>query len=258
VRFVGLTAELRAMSRTPIVLIHGLMGSLDDPAIHACLPDRPVLAPPLLGYGEFSTTPPARLSIAAQIAHIHRLVTERFGAGPVHLVGHSMGGAIAPLFAEAYPHLTATIVDVEGNFTLKDAFWSGQLARMSEAQAEQMLARQRADPAAWLARLGIAINERTLASACEWLHLQPASTLRALGTALVKTTSKPDYLETVRKIFATHSVHLVAGERSRDDWDTPEWALDSAKSLTVMPGCGHLMMLDDPEGFGRVVAGLTD
>jgi len=26
----------------------------------------------------------------------------------------------------------------------------------------------------------------------------------------------------------------------------------------VMPGCGHLMMLDDPEGFGRVVAGLTD
>jgi lipase len=246
------------MSRTPIVLIHGLMGSLDDPAIRACLLDRPLLAPHLLGYGEFSTTPAARLSIAAQIAHIHRIVTERFGAGPVHLVGHSMGGAIAPLFAATDAHLVAAIIDIEGNFTLKDAFWSGQLARMTEVEAEQMLARQRADPAAWLARLGIAINERTLASAHQWLHLQPASTLRAMGTALVETTSKPDYLKSVRKVFATHSVHLVAGERSRDGWDTPEWALDRAKSLTVMPGCGHLMMLDDPEGFGRVVAGLLD
>ena len=141
---------------------------------------------------------------------------------------------------------------------MKDAFWSGQLARMTEAEAEEMLARQRADPAKWLARLGLAINERTLASAHRWHHLQPASTLRAMGSALVDTTSKPAYLETVRKVFATHPVHLVAGERSRDGWDTPGWALAQAKSLTVMPGCGHLMMLDDPEGFGRVVAGLVD
>ncbi len=246
------------MTRTPVVLIHGLMGSLDDPAIRACLSARSVIAPSLLGYGEFSATPPARLSMAAQIAHLHRLVTERFGAGPVHLVGHSMGGAIAPLFAADHPDLVATIVDVEGNFTLKDAFWSGQLARMTETEAEQMLARQRADPAAWLARLGIAVNERTSASAHKWLHLQPASTLRAMGSALVETTSRPDYLESVRKVLATHAVHLVAGERSRHDWDTPEWTLGQAKSLTVMPGCGHLMMLDDPEGFGRVVAGLLD
>jgi lipase len=246
------------MSRTPIVLIHGLMGSLDDPAIRACLSDRSVIAPSLLGYGAFSATAPARLTIAAQIAHLHRLVTERFRAGPVHLVGHSMGGAIAPLLAAAYPHLVATMIDVEGNFTLKDAFWSGQLARMSETEAEQMLSRQRADPAAWLARLGIAVDERTLSSAHRWLHLQPASTLRAMGTALVDTTSRPDYLESVRKVFATHPVHLVAGERSRDGWDTPAWALVRAKSLTVIPGRGHLMTLEDPEGFGRVVAGLLD
>ena len=244
------------MSRTPLVLIHGLMGCLDDPAVHARLSNRPVLAPDLLGYGEFSATPPARLSIAAQIAHVHRLVTEHFGTGPVHLLGHSMGGAIAPLFAAAHPDLVASVINVEGNFTLKDAFWSGKLARMTEAEAEAMLARQRADPDTWLARSGVVVNERTLASAREWLHLQPASTLRAMGAALVDTTSKPDYLETLRKVFGTHSVHLVAGDRSRDSWDTPEWALAQAKSLTVMPGCGHLMMLDDPEGFGRVVARL--
>ena len=234
------------------------MGSLDDPAIHACLSDRAVFAPHLLGYGKFSATPPARLSVAAQVAHIHRLVTERFGAGAVHVLGHSMGGAVALLFAAAHPHLVARAIDVEGNFTLKDAFWSGQLARMTDTEAEQMLARQRVDPAAWLRRLRIAVNERTLASAHHWLGLQPASTLRAMGTALVDTTSHPAYLESVRRVFATHSVHLMAGEFSRGGWDTPEWALTRAKSLTVMPGCGHLMMLDDPEGFGRMVAGLLD
>jgi lipase len=119
------------MNRTPVVLIHGLMSSLNDPAILAHLSDRAVLAPDLLGYGEFSVTPPARLSIAAQVTHVHRLVTQRFGVGPVHLLGHSMGGAIVPLFAAAYPHLVATIINVEGNFTLKDAFGSGQLARMT-------------------------------------------------------------------------------------------------------------------------------
>jgi pimeloyl-ACP methyl ester carboxylesterase len=246
------------MSRTPIVLVHGLMGSLDDPSIRARLSSRPVIAPSLLGYGELSATPPARLSIAAQVAHLHRVVTEHASAGPVHVLGHSMGGVIAPLFAAAHPELVATIIDVEGNFTLKDAFWSGRLARMTEAEVEEMLARQRADPAAWLARLGIAADERTLASAREWLHLQPASTLRAMGVALVDTTSKPDYLESVRKVFATHPVHLVAGERSRDAWDTPEWAVAQAKSVTVMPGRGHLMMLEDPEGFGRVVASLVE
>jgi pimeloyl-ACP methyl ester carboxylesterase len=79
-----------------------------------------------------------------------------------------------------------------------------------------------------------------------------------MGAGVVETTSTPDYLESMRKVFATHPVHLVAGERSRDAWDTPAWALAQAESLTVMPGCGHLMMLEDAEGFGRVVAGLLD
>jgi pimeloyl-ACP methyl ester carboxylesterase len=50
----------------------------------------------------------------------------------------------------------------------------------------------------------------------------------------------------------------VAGERSRADWDTPDWALAQAKSFTMMTRCGHLMMLEEPDAFGRVVAELLD
>src|SRR5262249_34398436 len=155
----------------------------------------------------------------------HRMITERYGTGPVHLLGHSMGGAIVSLFAAQYPALVTTIANVEGNFTLKDAFWSGKLARMSSQEAEAMLAGQRGDPASWLTRCGIPANDRTLVAARTWLAFQPASTLRAMGADLVDVTSKPEYLETVHRVFDTHPIHLVAGERSRADWDTPDWAL---------------------------------
>jgi lipase len=248
----------QVMSRTPIVLIHGLMGTLNDPSIHAPMNDRAVFAPDLFGYGEFSAAPTTDLSIAAQIAYLHRMIAERYGTGPVHLLGHSMGGAIVSLFAAQYPALVATIANVEGNFTLKDAFWSARLARMSAQEADAILAGQRADPATWLARSGIPANNRTLAVARTWLALQPASTLRAMGADLVEVTSKPEYLETVHRVFERHPIHLVAGERSRGDWDTPDWALAQAKSFTVMPRCGHLMMLEEPDVFGRVVAQLLD
>lgn len=39
------------------------------------------------------------------------------------------------------------LVDVEGNFTLADAFWSAELARKPAAEAEALLESYRADPA---------------------------------------------------------------------------------------------------------------
>ncbi|WP_227744214.1 alpha/beta fold hydrolase [Yersinia kristensenii] len=43
---------------------------------------------------------------------------------PVHVIGHSVGGAVAVLFARRYPEMTRSLTSVEGNFTLSDAFWS--------------------------------------------------------------------------------------------------------------------------------------
>jgi lipase len=48
-------------------------------------------------------------------------------------------------------------------------------------------------------------------------------------------------------------VHLIAGERSRDGWDVPPWARDQAASFDVVQGVGHLMMLEDGDGFGRLL-----
>lgn len=47
---------------------------------------------------------------------------------PVDGVGHSVGGAIAMLCAHTYPDHVRRIVNVEGNFTLADAFWFYEIA----------------------------------------------------------------------------------------------------------------------------------
>ena len=241
---------------TPIVFVHGLFGSLEDQCILAEFHARALVAPDLLGYGELSETPAESITLAAQVGHLRDVIATRFGGRRVHLVGHSAGGAVACLLAHRYPGLVASVVNVEGNFTLRDAFWSASVARMTPKEAVAMLNSLRADPGAWLTRSGVFPEWHEIAAVSKWLSRQPASTVRAMALSVVEATGKPDYLAALREVFASHPVHLVAGARSREGWDTPDWALQQAASLTVMPRVGHLMMLEDPVNFGRVIANL--
>lgn len=237
----------------PIVLIHGLIGDLQIIAESSALGAAPVLAPNLLGYGShreaLASASASAISLPAQVEWLEGEIAARFGECPVHLVGHSVGGAIAMLFAHRYPQRVAELVSIEGNFTLADAFWSASLAAMPPSEAEQLLETMRADPAAWLARSVQDPPAWARALAAEWLALQPASTLQAMARSVVRETGSPSYLEGVREVFARHPVHLIAGERSRGAWDVPAWALQQAASTTVIAGAGHLPMVDDHPGF---------
>lgn len=239
---------------SPIVLIHGLLGTLQQAEILDAL--RPAIAPDLAGYGLRRKAPLAEINVAAQIELLNRIITDRFGQQRVHLVGHSIGGAMAYLFAHRYPERVLDIVSVEGNFTLKDAFWSASLAKMPLQEAVQMLDDFRADPAAWLARSGIPVEPQFVAAASTWLAQQPASTMQAMAQSIVETTGAPEYHEKLREVFLGHRVHLLAGERSQADWDVPAWARASAASLTVLPNTGHLLMLEQPRAFAQLVAEL--
>jgi lipase len=237
----------------PVVLVHGLIGSLDDPAIAAALHPHSVFSPALLGYGANAETDPATITLAKQAEFVAQLVRTRFGCGPVHVVGHSVGGVVAALLASEYPELVASLISVEGNFTLKDAFWSASVARMNQAEAEAMLDTLRSDPRGWLVRSGVSVTEEHIGVARRWLSLQPASTLRAMGRSIVDTTGQPSYEALLRSVFERMPVHLIAGERSREGWDVPAWAEDQAASFNVIQHAGHMMMLEDGKGFGRLL-----
>jgi pimeloyl-ACP methyl ester carboxylesterase len=146
----------------PVVLIHGLIGTLDDDDLLNRLAPRPALAVDLLGYGRHRDQAPD--GIDSQVEHLRR-VLDGAHLGRVHLVGHSAGGVVAVLFAHRHPDRVASLVNVEGNFTLVDAFWSTKVTRMGPERFAEVLAGYQSEPAGWLRESGIRPDERRVALA---------------------------------------------------------------------------------------------
>jgi len=243
--------------RTPLVVLHGL--------IHACAHlrreggggARPILVPDLPGYG--ANDPGSTTSIDRSVRFLEAWLRDA-GVEAAHLAGHSLGGAIAMVFADRFPERVRSIVDIEGNFTLRDAFWSKGIAAGSEREAGAMLVRFREDVRGWLEGQEIEATPEALARATESLDAQSARPMRTMAASVVEVTARPDYLELVARVVARGTpVHLVAGARSASGWDVPPFVRLSAASSTVLPGVGHMMMLEDPaallNALERVVAG---
>jgi lipase len=114
-----------------------------------------------------------------------------------------------------------------------------------------MIDSYRFDPARWLREAGTEASEQRITSAVDALAYQPASTVQAMARAVVEFTGSPTYEAMLRSVFDLHEVHLVCGERSRNSWDVPDWALEAAASYSEIPDAGHMMMLEAPEQLGR-------
>ena len=238
-------------SVAPIILIHGLFGHLNDPAILSAFGNREVHAPDQIGYGALRDADTSSLTLVDQVDRLATFVRENELA-PAHLVGHSVGGAVAVLVASAFSDLVASVVSVEGNFTMEDAFWSAEIAKKPLEEVEGIVEEYFAAPDAWIAATGVPINDWTSALAISWLKNQPASTIKAQAAAVVEATSDPAYLESVRQMLDSDMpFHLIAGERSASGWGVPDWVRQRADSDITIRGAGHLMMVENPSAFAR-------
>ena len=180
------------------------------------------------------------------------------GFDSAHVAGHSVGGAVAVLLARRYPKMVRSLINIEGNFTLKDAFWSKKMAEMEPAEARAVLESYQADPSGWLSRNGIEPTAERSRLPPGGLPPQPTSTVQAMARSVVEITAHPEYLEDVRRVLDHGTpIHLVAGERSRDGWDVPEFRSARAASLTIQPNVGHMMMLENAAEFFRIIARLV-
>lgn len=221
-----------------IVFIHGLFPAILEPPEGWWCPTLP-------GYGE-NRLEPATLSAAVEF-----LVSN--SQGKMHLAGHSIGGAIAVMFAARYPERVASVINIEGNFTLKDAFWSSRLAQMSEAAAEFEIEGFRADPSAWLINAGVPPTPQSTAIA-NWSLATSARTIQSMARSVVEITSQPHYLEQVRQVLDCGiPFHLIAGEHSCAGWDVPQFVLTRAASFQIQPDSGHMLMMNDQVAFAALV-----
>jgi pimeloyl-ACP methyl ester carboxylesterase len=238
---------------TVLVMVHGLFGHLNVPEIHAEFERLEISAPDLIGYGAYCDDDTTNLSLEDQAKHVIAYIEQQHNS-PVHLLGHSVGGAISALVAMERPDIVASYTCVEGNFTLRDAFWSAQIAKKSQTEVEEIIQGYRVDPNAWMNEAVAEQSDLSSRVALEWLDNQPASTIKAQASAVVAATGRDQYLRNIRQVMESDMpVFLVAGVRSAAGWDTPDWANQLCNSRINIPGAGHLMMIESPGQFADAV-----
>lgn len=99
----------------PLLLVHGGL----DHARNWDWVARPlreqfhVYAMDLRGHGNSAWAPGALYSIAEHVLDIATLV-DVLGGGPVHLIGHSLGGILTLMYAGLYPERVRKVIAIEG------------------------------------------------------------------------------------------------------------------------------------------------
>ena len=108
-----LGGEWNPLGATTVVAVHGITANHRNFALLAeALPGHRLLAPDLRGRGA-SRTLPGPWGIDQHAEDVAALITSS-AAGPVVLVGHSMGGFVAAALVRRFPDLVSGLVLVDG------------------------------------------------------------------------------------------------------------------------------------------------
>jgi pimeloyl-ACP methyl ester carboxylesterase len=239
----------------PLVYVHGFIGHLRFPQLLTGMDPAWVLSPDLIGYGAYAGQRPP--SVAEQVTHLDGLIRQAFGEQPVVLAGHSGGAPLCIRFAERWPDRVTGLISAEGNLAPSDAFLSSRLAPMGPAQIQAWLDRAQADPGVFLAPEHLRGDPVHVDRVREWLNHQSATAVHAMARALLVETVHPGYATAVSRVMAQTPTYLIQGELSSSALGVPTRLAAMAVETYVMPGVGHLMVLEDPEAFARIVASIV-
>ncbi|MFC8828647.1 alpha/beta fold hydrolase [Streptomyces sp. NPDC057137] len=251
----GLAADIHGTSdaRRPIILLHGLSydrrqwGPLID-ELDAVDPGRRVLAVDLPGHGGSARRPSYHLDVVAE--QVHDAATEAGFDTPV-VVGHSLGGALATVYAAAHPAAAVVNIDqppLAGPF--RDVLLRAEPVLRSPAYGE-----------VWETMLqGMGID------------LLPPTARELVGTA---TTPRQDLLLGYWDEILTTPAEVLTERRTRDmgalrdrgiayhhvsgeELPPPyrQW-LETVLpdvTVTVIPGSGHFPHLARPAELAKILA----
>ncbi|HEY1640027.1 MAG TPA: alpha/beta fold hydrolase [Streptosporangiaceae bacterium] len=250
-------AYTRAGSGPPLVLLHGI-GSWRgawDPVIPGLAERFDVIAADLPGFGESAPLPAGEPTPAALAAAVAGLLDE-LGITAAHLAGNSLGGWVALELAGLRPAASVALLSPAGlwrddcpvycRVSLRASWWlsrhaGGLLARAVGCRPGRVLVLGQThgrpaglDPA--YARAAV----RALASG-------PAFDAALRATTRRRYRSGPPLGCPVSLVFGSRDLIFLPRQSRHQD------QLPVSTRLSVLPGCGHVPMADNPGAVARFI-----
>lgn len=269
----------------PLVLVHGWMDVgasyqfVVDAMSQAFADGREIIAPDWRGFG--LTAPPAGTDhyvFADYLADLDQLLDHCVGHQPVDLVGHSMGGNVAMLYAGVRPERVRRLVNLEGFGTpatqpsqapKRYAKWLDDIKSLQRGE----LALKSYDSRDGVAQRLIKTNPRLGADKAAWLAqhwAQPNAQGRwdILGEPAHKVVSaqlyRADEALAIHSAITAPVLAIEADGDSMAQWWKGQYTLaEYHERLKVVPNCrtavvqdaGHMLHHDQPQAVAALIDG---
>ena len=266
--------------KTPIVMVHGWMdvAASFQFVIDALKDDHWIIAPDWRGFGLTEAPDVDHFFFPDYLADLDQLLDHYVGNRQVHLIGHSMGGHVATLFAGVRPERLRTLVNLEGfgmpatrpaQAPSRLAKWMDELKAMQrgemdlksypslEAVAQRLIKtnpRLGTDKAHWLAQ--------------HWARANAQGEWRILGHAAHKVVNpnlfKTDETQAIYERITAPMLCVVADSDSIAQWWKDSYSLNEFKQrIAVVPklthaviaDAGHMLHHDQPEALAALLDG---
>lgn len=264
----------------PLVLVHGWMdvGASWQFMVDAMAGNRWIVAPDWRGYGQ-TTSPGARPDaywFPDYLADLDALLDQLSPGAPVDLVGHSMGGNVAMMYAGVRPDRIRRLVNLEG-FGLPATRPAQAPTRLAQWLDEiRALRRGDMDLKTYDSADGVAgrlmkTNPRLGADKASWLARHWAAPdadgrWAVLGDAAHKVINPQLYrVDEALAIYARIAapvLSVVANEDSLGQWWKGQFTLDEYRErLRHVPrlteacidDAGHMLHHDQPERLANLI-----
>lgn len=264
--------------KTPLVMVHGWMdvAASFQFVIDALKDDHWIIAPDWRGFGLTETPNTDHFFFPDYLADLDQLLDHYVGERPINLLGHSMGGHIATVYAGIRPERVNKLINLEGfgmpatrptQAPSRLAKWMDQLKALHrgeidlkpypslQAVAQRLIKtnpRLGEDKAHWLAQ--------------HWARANAQGEWRILGHAAHKVVNaqlfKTDETQAIYERITAPVLCVVADSDSMSQWWKDSYTSDEFKQriaavpkLThaVIGDAGHMLHHDQPEALAKLI-----
>ncbi|MFT6590648.1 MAG: pimeloyl-ACP methyl ester carboxylesterase [Rhodoferax sp.] len=264
--------------KIPLVLVHGWMdvAASYQFMVDALHHDHYVIAPDWRGFGQTSAAGADNFWFPDYLADLEFLLDHYAPQGQVNLVGHSMGGNVAMLYAGVRPERICRLVNLEGfgmAATTSDAApgryaqWLDDLKKHQRGELEL----KAYDSAAGVARRLMKTNARLSPDKANWLaqhwaHENDAGQWCILGSSAHKISSAQLYrVDELLAIYRRINLPVLSVEAADDSlelwWKGKYTLAQYHERLQALPqvriarieDAGHMLHHDQPEILAALI-----